>query len=470
MSMVLDDICNSSVYDANPFYLTCLPITATSREIRRRREDLIDGVSVMGEGALRKELEKYLLGNCVPPKVSEISDSFEKLKNPEYYATVMFFWFWPRNVNRDEAIDFMLAGERDKAVRLWRSDLMKSDERGMIAKHNLAVALHYYAIDGEKHLIEMKGDGVQQYLSIVNGYWQSAFAIWDELYNDDFFWDVYAGLLAKLNDPRLGDKFLREFRARFPIAFDNINASFLLEYAQKGRLDDAKRHFNYMVSTMSGDDDIDETLERALKPLKDKVSVLIKRCQNESKPSQVFIECKKLLEESKGFVALLKYLIPKGNNYTNSIFNEIVSTIDRRLPVYSRETSDFESCLKLEKELLDIVASPLQREKILEAIKEWEELVKRKRAANTCCVCGKWFKDIGRRSVDLHRDVRRDPFDRNRIVWSIRTFENVPVCSGCDHLFKQENAVSYPPVKDAIDDGWVFGDKPTEMERFSVRY
>lgn len=470
MSMVLDDICNSSVYDANPFYLTCLPITATSREIRRRREDLIDGVSVMGEGALRKEFEKYLLGNCVPPKVREISDSFEKLKNPEYYATVMFFWFWPRNVNRDEAIDFMLAGERDKAVRLWRSDLMKSDERGMIAKHNLAIALHYYAIDGEKHLIEMKGDGVQQYLSIVNGYWQSAFAIWDELYNDDFFWDVYAGLLAKLNDPRLGDKFLLEFRARFPIAFDNINASFLLEYAQKGRLDDAKRHFNYMVSTMSGDDDIDETLERALKPLKDKVSVLIKRCQNESKPSQVFIECKKLLEESKGFVALLKYLIPKGNNYTNSIFNEIVSTIDRRLPVYSRETSDFESCLKLEKELLDIVASPLQREKILEAIKEWEELVKRKRAANTCCVCGKWLKDIGRRSVDLHRDVRRDPFDRNRIVWSIRTFENVPVCSGCDHLFKQENAVSYPPVKDAIDDGWVFGDKPTEMERFSVRY
>ena len=57
MSMVLDDVCNASVYDKNAFYILGLPVVTTSRKIRRRQEDLIDGLSEMGEKAWCGEFE-----------------------------------------------------------------------------------------------------------------------------------------------------------------------------------------------------------------------------------------------------------------------------------------------------------------------------------------------------------------------------------------------------------------------------
>ena len=84
--MILDDICNSRVYDANAFYVLGLPVDSTSRKIRRRQEDVIEGCAAMGDKAWRNEFDKYLLGDSVPPKSDAARKLFERLQDPEYYA------------------------------------------------------------------------------------------------------------------------------------------------------------------------------------------------------------------------------------------------------------------------------------------------------------------------------------------------------------------------------------------------
>lgn len=461
--MILDDICNSRVYDANAFYVLGLPVDSTSRKIRRRQEDVIEGCAAMGDKAWRNEFDKYLLGDSVPPKSDAARKLFERLKDPEYYASAMFFWFWPQQDNPDIAIDAIAKGDRAKAVRAWRSDMNMSGERGIIARHNLAVALHFYAIDGEIVIRSHKNAIPQEYIRSVDQYWKSAFEFWEGLSDDDLFWDVFAGRVKLINDPRLDHKFVKAFRERFPICFDNINADFMVAYAQSGHLNDAKRHFDYMLSTMSGVDDVQETMERAFKPMVDKVRVLVKQCEAVNEPKKVLSSCRELLNGSKNIVSIFKTLVPSGNAYTKGVLNEVVTTIDSRLPVYSRETNDFEPCLQVTKELLPIAATPIIIERIKKSIEEWERLVRQERERCTCCVCGRYKKGLETIPVHFYKDVHADPLMYGRVEWRTRTI-NVPACYSCQMNFTNEHARKFAPVKVSLSEGWRFGEKPTDVE------
>lgn len=463
--MVLDDVCNAHVYDKNAFYILGLPVVTTNRKIRRRQEDLIDGLSEMGEKAWIGEFEKYLLGSLGAPKVADAKDLFDRLKDPEFYATEMFFWFWPRGEETDPAVEAILKGDRDVAVRSWVMDMGKPGTRGVIARHNLAVALHYYAIEGERSLLsDLATDYSHEYGTMVDRYWKSSFELWEELADDDAFWNVFSGMVAKLNDPRLDYEFIVSFREHFPVCFDGINADFMVAYAKQKNVVAAKRHFDYMVSTMSGDDDVEETMERAFKPFSDKVKVLIKQCEGTTKANQVLQVCRALLKESDDFVKILKAIVPAGNTYTKNVINDIVTAIDTKLPLYSRETGDYEPCLSLTRQLLELAATPMMKEKIRKSLDEWSELVKQKREGCTCVVCGSYIgRNIPKRSVKFHRDVRRDPLMYGRYEFRTRTIE-VPVCSSCSWTFVDDHAMSYGPVRQSLSDGWKFGEKPSQIE------
>ena len=41
--MILDEICNAKVYASNAFYVLGLSVDMTSRKIRRRQEDVVEG-------------------------------------------------------------------------------------------------------------------------------------------------------------------------------------------------------------------------------------------------------------------------------------------------------------------------------------------------------------------------------------------------------------------------------------------
>lgn len=473
--MVLDDICNSTVYSSNAFYVLGLPVDVNGRKIRRRQEDVIDGLSVMGDHAWKAEFDKYLLGSCVAPKIDTARSMIERLKNdPEYFATEMFFWVWPLADEHDSAIDAMIKGDRNKAVCIWREESAKAGPRGIIAKHNLAVILHFYAVDGE-NCIRMASDDVDaEYFDAVDQFWKQSFSFWEELVDDDEFWDAYASRVEALNDPRLDEQFIEDFRERLPICFDNINADFMIAYAQAGKAEEAKRHFDYMVSTMSGSDDVEETMSRAFKPMVDKVHILIKQCEGVKDPKKVLGACREVLSGSRQLVSILKQLVPQGNTFTRGIINEIVTVIDNRLPSYSHETGDYEPCLQITKELLAIAATPMMEEKIRKSIAEWNDLVRQTREENTCCVCGRFQKGMSTKPLKLYRDVSADPTMYGRVQWRTRTI-HVPVCSACSGKMGVLTSLGiyakkYSAVKTSVDQGWKIGEKPTQSEMDAVRF
>lgn len=462
--MILDEICNAKVYDTNAFYVLGLAVDTTNRKIRRRQEDVIEGCALMGDKIWQNEFEKHLLGDSEVPKIETAKNLFERLKDPEYFATEMFFWFWPQTGQTDPAIAAIVKGNRDTAVRLWQADMDKDGEHGIVARHNLAVVLHFYAIDGENYIRSHVGDVDAEFFRAVDQYWKSSFDLWENLADDDLFWDVFSERVGKLNDPRLDCEFINSFRERFPICFDNINADFLVAYACAGKLNEAKRHFDYMVATMSAVDDIEETMERAFKPMVDKVRILIKQCEGVKDPKKILGACQELLKGSSNLVSIFKQLVPRGNSYTRGVLNEIVSVVDGRLPAYSRETGDYESCLNLTKKLLPFTATPLQTEKIQKSIKEWEDLVREEREKSTCCVCGRYQKNIGTKTVKMYGDVHESLEVRGRVEWRTRTITSVPVCSSCSGKFKYEHARNFGPVKASLADGWKFGEEPPQYE------
>lgn len=468
--MLLDDICTSKVYETNPFYVLGLPIDISSRKLRRCQEDLIDGAATIGGVAWNKEFSKRLLGASTPPEVNAVKDMFDRLKDPEFVATEIFFWFWPKSASRDPAVEAVIAGKRDEAVRMWRSDMRRSDMDGLIARHNLAVAFHYYAIDAEKQILNDSSQETPLYVAATDRFWKSSFELWDQLVDDDEFWDCYQEIVARLNDPRLNDVFVEEFRNRLPVAFDNINADFLVAYAESGRMAHAKRHFEYMVSTMAGSDDVEETMECAFKPMVSKVNGLVKACQNLSDPKDGLKAARNLLSGASKLMSILGSLVPDGNAFTNKIAHDIVLAADKSLSDYSRATADYEACLEEIRKVRVFATTPMLEKRVGSAISDWENLVRIQKERSTCCVCGRYQKGMPTKEVKLYRDVRPDLTTPGRIEWRTRTIDFVPVCAACSSRFRYNHASNFSPVKQSIAEGWKLGDKPTEAEMRAVSF
>ena len=103
-------------------------------------------------------------------------------------------------------------------------------------------------------------------------------------------------------------------------------------------------------------------------------------------------------------------------------------------------------------------------EKIQKSIKEWENLVREARERSTCCVCGRYQKNIGTKTVKMYNDVRESPTIPGRIEWLTRTISNVPVCASCSEKYTYEHARKFGPVKESLAEGWKLGDKPSQYE------
>ena len=374
--MILDEISTPSVYSSNAFHVLGLPVDATGRKVRRRREDLVDECALMGDVSWRREFEKYILGNRTVPKADEVADLFERLKDPEYFATEMFFWVWPRGERPDPALEAMSNGERDKAVRLWQADMRNDDESGVIARHNLAVLLHLYAIDGEGLIRQFPTDKVDaNYVRAVDRYWKSALELWKGVLQSDLFWRLFCGRIERLDDPRLGRTFAEAFRARVPGCIDGVNASFMGTYAQTGKLGEASRHFGYIASRMDGAGGVEEKMERVFKPMVSRVRMLVKQCEEAKVPKEILRACRDVLKGSKNLVSLFRAISPEGNDYMNGVLNDIVVTVDKKLRTYSQETGNHRPCLQMARKLQELAATPLLQKKMKEALEMWEGLV-----------------------------------------------------------------------------------------------
>ncbi len=419
-------MCTENVYNDNAFHLLGLRTTATPRQIRRRREDF-ESAKTLGRDAWESEF-KCLMGNRPIPTQEEIEEAFNRLEDPERRIISEFFWMWPLDDN-DTALDEIARGRRGAALDIWEQVALGFGKKRIIAQHNLAVAYQFYAIDAEQQALNANDGYIpDEFRPKIQAYWDKSFSCWEELADNDEFWEIFETRMREFDDPRLTGRFIRRFRAEFPVAFDNINAQLATQYAKKECFDDAKRHVDYMSRTMRGLDDVQENMNIIFAPMEQRVSLLIKGFDEKVKadPSQGLECAKRFLEETKEILRIVSAILKDDERIRTDLFTQIVKACNHYLVQYGNKTVDWESCLKPLQDLLKLACTP-ESKKLLESnIEVAKKNIEDAKLQNICWVCGKDKADA-KYTLNMYGDVRHE---WGVIKWRHGKFD-VPVCRKC---------------------------------------
>ena len=427
-SSILKRMCNKKVYMDNVFHILGVGINVTPRKLRRRHEDL-DTAHELGGASWDCEF-KHLLGNCEVPTYQEVDEAFSRIENPEERIVSEFFWFWPVDDN-DSSLDALLLGRKAQAIKVWESGEYAYGKTRLISIHNLAILYHLYAIDAELQALSAGGSIPADFHAKMCGYWDKSFAYWEQLADNDDFWDLFSHRVNEFNDPRLTGSFVRRFRAEFPVAFDNINAYLAADYAKLEAYTDAKRHVEYMLKTMSGLDDVQSTLNVLFEPMEGKVKRLVDNFDAKIKqsPKQGLEFAKALLDDTDEIRRIAVGLLSEGHKIRTGLLSEIAGACNRYQVAYGNETKDWKSCLEALMQLRSFACTPELKKTVESNIAIVKDNLEFKTLREMCWIC-KTNKACVNYGIDMYGEVCHDWFSR-RITWR-HLKVNIPICSACN--------------------------------------
>lgn len=429
-SSILTKLCTENVYMDNIFHILGVGVDVTPRKLRRRRED-IDSAHEFGEDAWKNQF-RHLLGNRRIPTYQEACDAFIRIENPEERVVSEFFWFWPTGTG-DSSLEDLLAGHRSSAIKAWENGEYAYGKVRISSLHNLAIVYHLYAIDAELQAIAHGGNVPDDYHSKMCSYWDKSFSYWEQLADNDDFWDLFTERVRQFDDPRLTSGFVLRLRQEFPIAFDNINAKLAAEYAKLERYADAKRHVDYMLKTMSGLDDVQSTLNVLFEPMEQKVNRLIDNydIKAEKNPSTGLKLAENLLHETEEICRITEALLKEGHRIRTGIFTKIVTACNRYQVAYGDKTDDWNGCLKLLQRLKDLACTEESQKIIAGNIETEKRNLDYVKTENYCWFC-KTAKATTHFDLRMYGDVVKK---LNRTLWRSLTVP-IPACNRCCRRFK----------------------------------
>lgn len=492
------DVCKPRVYHDNMFYLTGLPVDASSRDIARRQDDL---KAAEISGNWESEFKHVFRGNGIPMP-EKLRDAFMFMQDPERRLVEEFFWFWPLewgNGKQDPALQYFLTGSHDKAVETWRTQQYAPGLTRTVSQHNLAVFYHQHAIGCELAALsdsKLPEKDVHQ----MTEHWRLSFSHWESLAGDENFWGIVTERVRMLGDPRLTTGFVRRMRQTFPIAFDQINAQFALNYAKKGRYSDARRHVGYMKETHQGFDDVERTVAEIFEPLGKRIQMMAACATEEAhnNPETGLKVAQDLLSSSKESLEVTKGLLDDRHSSRTKLFDLVATSCFACLIAYGNKTSDWEPCIKLLKDVEQLAVTEELKKRVRENLGIAKQNHEAKTLHETCWFCKKNKADAkfsleekmyGEvRSSSSNELIHAPTYDNNGTVighhhWSrgnsrsrIEDILNpkciwknitvtVPRCSACANIWGGYAQIrEYPAVKKLLTEGWKFGAKPSDDE------
>ena len=480
----MTDICNATVYAMNPFHLLGLSPFSNSRSVRRRREDL-ESAEAMGATGWKDEF-KHLLGNTQVPSPEMVAAAFRRIEDPQQRLVDEFFWFWPIDERNDEALDALQEGKKTVAEKLWKKEEKSSDiRRAVIAKHNVAVYNHFYAIDCEWQFIENdmgEADSPDDHAKMCK-YWDAALERWEDLADDEDFWDVVKERVAVINDKRLTTGFIRRMRDEFPVAFDRINGDLAVEYAKlPGKHAETERHLRYMNESHQGLDDVDATLDAIFDPIEREVDLLTResiRVRNAT-PHSALSAARTLLQNTEGIRKMADEMLGKDHPKRRKIFDKIASECNFCQVAYGTKTKQWEECLKFIKEVIPLACD----EELIGVLNDNLKIVTQNfedyKRDNYCWFCQKHPADPKLAvEIKMYGDVQIQTqmfSSQYRATWRNITVA-VPRCRCCEDAKRKRDAEasdawrSYQAARDRRS-GWnKFWDVETdETKRLKQKY
>ena len=503
------DVCTPRVFIDNAFRITGLTVDASTRDIKRRIDDL-KAAEAMGD---TKDEHKHAFTLDPTPNIDSIRQAAQRLQDPEQRITDEFFWFWPFEWGKghsDSALIALRNGNTNAAFNFWSEALVNDHvPASVVAKHNLAVMYQLVALDWE-HLALESALGAEQLKSIAK-YWRTCFKYWEELNDNETFWSLVAERIRMLDDPRLTTGFARRMRVTLPEALDRINALLAIKYAESGKYDLAKKHIEYMIETHQGLDNIDNTISDILKPLETRVNVAVEQMVVAARkdPASAAEYAKQLIEITKEPLQIVWTLLEENHSIRTFLYEQVSDACITCLIEYGNTTKDWPTCIELLKKTKELAVTDEALEKIRSNIAIAEDNYKQEQLYDICWFCKK-NKAIAAAELDvsMYGDVQRE---WGRILYRTLSI-TIPRCFECrnvhrkskitvyssavfgaligsfwfplgtiiggligwgigkaiggslrqDGIASESSKSNFPPIKELIRLGWKFGEKPSE--------
>jgi hypothetical protein len=356
--------CTLQLYKKNIFRITGLPVDATTKEIARQAQKL----------QMQEEIGEEITGSKpafalkINPTSEEIRAALSRMKEPQHRLVDEFFWYWPEKFGEsknDPAIQAMMSGDAQGAINIWRQ---RQKEGSDVAKHNMAVMFHMYAVDWS--LYHVLYDIDVSMVDEIKVYWRKAFDRWEDLVDSDEIRDILKERIRSIGDEALTTGFVKRMLTDLPVALDMINAEAALKLAERNRMDWARFHVDFMNETHQGLDDVDSTAEMILAPTKARVEQHLDSYAKQVKtdPSKGAALASQLLANCRPMMDLFDLFYGKEAHQRNDIFDSVAETVLEMVISHQRATDDNRNFLKLLNETLNFTSSPLLRERILKNI------------------------------------------------------------------------------------------------------
>jgi hypothetical protein len=505
--------CTPLVYVHNAFRITGLPVDASTRDFKRRVDDL-KAAAEMGDD---DDEHTHAFALKSPPEIDHIREAAQRLDDPERRIIEELFWFWPQEAGQgasDRALGTLRSGDKDAAFKLWSAASQHDDpSESITAKHNLAVMYQMVALDSE--LLALKGEFSAEQTATISNYWTTCLRWWDQLADDETFWSIVTDRIRTLDDHRLTTGFARRMRATLPIALQHINAMLALQFAEKGKYDHAKRHIAYMKQLNQGSDDVERVIGDILKPLETRVNDAVEKAAAKAKRDATAGAgiAKELLEITKQPLATIRSLLDEDQAIRFYLFELVYDACSTCLIAYGNKTEDWPTCVALLKITEPLAVTDEARSKIRTNIAQAEENQRQKMLYEICWFCkNNKAEDTHVLEVPMHGNVERHwRIGGTRITWRTLTAK-VPRCPTCkeahskvagkwtgaaagaavgtaimpvigsaigffagkaigrlvdqkmrlpDGVQAESAKATYPPIQKLINEGWAFGEKPS---------
>lgn len=365
------DACTPLIYRQNAFRITGLIVDASPRDIKRRIDDLKHAEEV-GEA---KEEHSHAFALDPPPKLEHIQEAASRLQDPEQRIIEEFFWFWPLEWGKgkqDPALVSLAKGNRNIAFKIWTNTVSsRQAAESIVSKHNLAVLHQLIALDAEQLALDQSLS--TDFMNRIDRYWRACFKWWEELTADETFWSLVTERIRMLNDPRLTTGFARRMRGALPEALDKINGWLARQFAERGKLEFARKHLAYMTETHKGLDNVAKTLSIITKPLQTRIRAAIEKANSVAakQPEQAAHEAYEMFKAVAGPIGILKSILPSDDHDRIDLCDAVAEAALACLGAFAHEKQDWNQCLKI----LNIAQRIAESQECRTRVKEQRSLV-----------------------------------------------------------------------------------------------
>ncbi|WP_395745399.1 hypothetical protein [Prosthecobacter sp.] len=361
----LMEACTLELYQKSIFRITGLPVDATSKEVARQVQKL-QMMEEMSGGGTPSTTAAFPL--APPPTTEQTREALARMKEPELRLVDEFFWYWPEKFGdskNDPAIRALLSGDGQAAIDLW---VDRENDGSIVAKHNLAVMFHMFALDWTNHHVAYEIDAGRD--EKIKSYWRDSFQRWEILADSDELWDVVKDRVRSLEDEALTTGFVRRMRRVLPQALDRVNAEAALKLAEQGQMDWAKFHVDFMRETNQGLDDVDSTAELVLAPTRRRIDQRLQAAQSKSEetPDQGTQLASELMNAATPLMGIYDLFHGKEAHQRNDLFDGVAETVADLLVAYQKATGDDQSFVKLLKQALQFASGMQIRERLMRNI------------------------------------------------------------------------------------------------------